>query len=80
MTSITNALISLLPNVEFTLTDADDYSTIIWHSEDVDAPTEADIQNEIVRLEEEKIAKKIAAESKLAELGLSLDDLKTLLS
>jgi hypothetical protein len=80
MISITNALVSLLPGVEFTLLDADDYSTVIWHSENVDAPTVIDIQNEIARLEEEKNNAKIEAEEKLKALGLTADDIKALFS
>jgi hypothetical protein len=68
---------------EWTL-NGDDYSGLTWLSEST-KPTKkqlddlwpevaAEIQNE----KEEKIAKKAAAEAKLAALGIDVDDLKAL--
>jgi hypothetical protein len=85
MANITNAIQSLLPNAEFVLT-ADDYSTIIWHKLEGDAPTLAQVKAEMKRLtdleasiESDKIAAKASAITKLAALGLTEDEAKAII-
>jgi hypothetical protein len=75
--SLTTAIHSLRPNTEWTL-DGDDVENIVWHTSNVDPLTIAEVQAEMIRLEEEKLSKKAAAEAKLALLGLDVDDLKAL--
>jgi hypothetical protein len=78
------AIKKLKPNSEFALLD-DDYSTVIWHILDGDAPTQAEIDVAIEEVKADEIAKaearaqaKTAAENKLAALGLTTDDLRAL--
>lgn len=77
--SFSRAILSLRPGAEFTLTNSDDYSTIIWHSEGT-APTEAEVLAEDARLKQEDADKKAAAEAKLAAIGLTPEDLKAIFS
>lgn len=77
MISIGEAIKSLRPNTEWSL-NGDDVKNIIWHTKDVEPLTTAEVKAEIIRLEQEKVAKKAAAEAKLAALGLDADDLKAL--
>jgi hypothetical protein len=73
----------LKPNAEFVITD-DDYSTIVWHVLEGDAPTEKEINDAIkaVKAEEIKTAKANAtAKSALLErLGITEDEAKLLLA
>jgi hypothetical protein len=85
MANITNAIQSLLPDAEFVIT-ADDYSTIIWHKLEGDAPTLAQVKAEMKRLsdlevstESDKIAAKASAITKLAALGLTEDEAKAII-
>jgi hypothetical protein len=85
MANITNAIQSLLPDAEFVMT-ADDYSTIIWHKLEGDAPTLAEVKAEMKRLtdlevlkESEIIAAKASAITKLAALGLTEDEAKAII-
>jgi hypothetical protein len=80
---IIEALQSLAPKAEWTFA-GDDYSKIEWLSEDP-KPTLKQIEAEVANLEAKKAeakingeAAKIAAEAKLAALGLTADDLKAL--
>jgi len=81
--NITTALLSLRPGCVWTMTN-DDYENIIWNSEE-SKPTLAELEAEIVRLDNEQAnaivaanAAKEAAQEKLAVLGLTADDLKAL--
>lgn len=78
--SIVKAILSLRPGAEFSLSDKDDYSTIIWHTPDINPPSESEVMAEIARLNQEAADKKAAAESKLEAIGLTVDDLKALFS
>lgn len=73
----------LKPNAEFIITD-DDYSTIVWHVLEGDAPTEKEVNDAIkaVKAEEIKTAKANAtAKSALLEkLGITEDEAKLLLA
>jgi hypothetical protein len=85
MANITNAIQSLLPNAEFVIS-ADDYSTIVWHKLEGDAPTLAQVKAEMKRLtdlevsaEATKAAAKASAITKLAALGLTENEAKAII-
>jgi len=77
------AIQSLRPNSEFTFQN-DDYSTIEWHVLEGKAPTKAEIDAEIARLqanEATEIADRAAAKAALLQrLGLTSDEAILLLS
>jgi hypothetical protein len=77
------AIKSLRPNAEFSFTD-DDYSTIKWDVLDGDAPTQAEVDAEIVKIkaEEEFLAAQRAVEKAdlLTRLGITADEAALLLS
>ena len=82
--SLVKAIQKLRPTAEFSFTD-NDYSTIKWDVLDGDAPTQAEIDEAIEQVKAEeaqteatKAQAKAAAESKLAALGLTTDDLRAL--
>lgn len=77
MISTAQALISLRPGAEWTMTD-DDIDTIIWHTPDVEPVTRADIDAEIARLEQEAAAAaeakevaRLSARARLAGMGFT---------
>lgn len=81
---LTQAIRKLRPEAEFSYTN-NDYSTIKWDILKGTAPTQAEIDAAIELIKQEEIeaqteaaAKKSAAQSKLAALGLTIDDLKAL--
>lgn len=81
---LTEAILFLCPNAEFSF-EAADYSTINWIVLEGNPPTLDEIENahkNLKKIEIEKFEeienKKIAAQSKLASLGLTVDDLKVL--
>lgn len=80
---ITNAIRSLCPNAEFSLWD-EDYSTIIWHVLDGNAPSAKEVNDEAKRLAESAIndkAVKLAKKAELlAKLGITEDEARLLLS
>jgi hypothetical protein len=74
----------LKPTAEFSITD-NDYSTIKWDVLDGDAPTQKEIDAAIkevkadeAQAEVTKATAKATAESKLAALGLTTEDLRAL--
>jgi hypothetical protein len=78
------AIISLRPNVEWTM-NGEDVENIIWHTPDVEPLTEAEVEAEIVRLElvketelDAKVAAKESAVAKLSALGLTEVEIKAL--
>lgn len=84
MNYLVAAIRKLKPNAEFTF-ENDDYSTIIWHQIEGDEPTKTEVMDAIKTVKEEEkqaelqtMAKKAAAEAKLAALGLDADDLRAL--
>jgi hypothetical protein len=84
MITLTNALMSLRPNKEFSWSN-DDLSTLVWHSPDATTPTLDEINAEVARLEalqnQEEINKaeaKTAALSKLQALGLTEEEAKAI--
>jgi hypothetical protein len=85
MISMTQALISLRPNAQFSWSD-DDLSTLIWHTEGVTTPTLKQIKDEMKRLElalksqsDSKAAAKASAIAKLEALGLNLDEAQAII-
>lgn len=76
---LADALKSLRPGKEFTY-DNDDLSTVRWNDPDVETPTQEEIDAELAQLAQVEADKKAAAESKLAALGLTPEDIKALLS
>ena len=84
MDNLTRAIKKLKPTAEFSFSN-NDYSTIKWDQLDGKAPTQDEIDTAIKEIKaEEKAAEKKAeadkliAQSKLAALGLTADDLKAL--
>lgn len=84
MNYLVEAIRKLKPTAEFSFTE-NDYSSIKWDVLEGEAPTQAEIDVAIeeikadeAKAEINKAAKKAAAESKLAALGLTSDDLKAL--
>jgi hypothetical protein len=77
------AIKKLKPLAEFSYTD-DNYLTIQWDVLDGDAPTQAQIDSEIVKIKADEItAETKAAADKaalLAKLGITADEAKLLLS
>jgi hypothetical protein len=85
MISMTQALISLRPNAEFSWSD-DDLSNLVWHTEGVTTPTLKQIKDEMKRLElalkaksDSKEAAKASAIAKLEALGLNLDEAQAII-
>lgn len=81
---LAKAIKYLRPTAQFSFKEAD-YSTIVWDVLDGDEPTIEQLELasiEVKKAEEkakaEAIAKREAAEAKLAALGLDSDDLKVL--
>lgn len=56
MTRNSEALASIRPGNEWTMKD-DDISTIVWHTQGIDPPTDAEIQAEVARLDKAAIDK-----------------------
>ena len=84
MSYLVKAIRKLKPTSEFSFQD-EDYSTIKWDVLDGDAPTQKEIDAAIkevkadeAQAEATKATAKAAAESKLAALGLTTDDLRAL--
>jgi len=84
MSYLVKAIKKLNPTAEFSFND-DDYNTIVWDNLDGDAPTQKEIDAAIKQIKADEIAEaankaaaKAAAESKLAALGLTTDDLRAL--
>ena len=84
MSYLVKAINKLKPTAEFSFTN-EDYSSIKWDVLQGEAPTKAEIDAAIEQVktdeaqaEIDKAAKKAAAETKLAALGLTTDDLKAL--
>ncbi len=81
---MSKAIQKLKPNSEFSFTD-DDYSTINWIKLDGQAPTQSEIDAAIEQVKADEVAEaeakattKAVAQSKLAALGLTTEDLRAL--
>jgi hypothetical protein len=79
---LVKAIQSLKPNAEFSFTE-NDYSTIQWHVLDGDAPTESEIEAEIVKIKnDEDLQIKSNADAKAAlldRLGITAEEAALLL-
>lgn len=77
MISTQQAVVSLRPNVEWSM-NGDDVENIIWHTEGVEPLTQAEVTAEIARLEaaaEAAASERAAARAALLErLGISEDE------
>ena len=78
------AVTSLRPNVEWTMTD-DDVENITWHTQGVTPLTTPEVEAEMVRLEQvaveadsAKVAARESAVAKLAALGLNDAEVKAI--
>jgi hypothetical protein len=82
MDHLSTAIQNLKPNSEFTYQNSD-YSTIDWVVLDGNAPTQKQIDDEIKRIKAAEIAdaktKEIAKAAILDRIGLTADELKTIL-
>ena len=81
---LSEALLKLRPNSEFHYSNRD-YETIEWVVLEGESPTQAEIDTAIEEIKDEELAAeakaeadKATAQSKLAALGLTADDLKAL--
>jgi hypothetical protein len=81
---LSKAIKYLKPTAEFVITN-DDYSTIVWHQLDGDAPTQKEIDAAIEQVKSDEAQAvidqanaKLAAQAKLAALGLTVEDLQAL--
>lgn len=83
MSLLTKAILKLKPNAEFVITN-NDYSTIVWHNLDGEAPTQAEIDVAIEQIKADEIAEiESKAKVKIAlldRLGITADEAKLLLS
>jgi hypothetical protein len=80
MITTAQAVISLRPGVEWTM-NGDDVEGITWHTPNVEPLTTAEVQAEMLRLEQAAIdeaaakeAAKASALAKLEALGLTADE------
>jgi hypothetical protein len=85
MITTAQAVMSLRPGVEWSM-NGDDIEGIIWHTPNVEPLTTAEVQAEIIRLEQEaenaeaeRIAAKESAMQKLAALGLTEAEVNAIL-
>ena len=82
--NIGTAVMSLRPGVEWTMS-GDDVENIIWHTEGVQPLTQAEVDAEIARLEQEQANKSAAmqqaresAVAKLKAIGLTDEEVESL--
>ena len=84
MITTAEAIMSLRPNIEWTM-DGDDVENITWHTQGVEPLTTAEVEAEVARLEQEAIDKKAAkqaaresAVAKLLALGLTVYEVEAM--
>jgi hypothetical protein len=84
MITTAQAVMSLRPGAEWTMS-GDDVEGIIWHTPNVTPLTKAEVDAEIVRLEQAAVdeaaareAAKASAVAKLAALGLSASEVEAI--
>jgi hypothetical protein len=84
MITIQEAVMSLRPNVEWSM-NGDDVENIIWHTPDVEPLTTAEVEAEMQRLEQAavdaeaaKVAARESAIAKLSALGLNIDEVNAI--
>ena len=82
MSYFSKAINKLRPNAEFSYQD-DDYSTVKWDILDGDAPTQSEIDAAIKAIKADEIAelksKEASKKAILDRIGLTVDELKTIL-
>ena len=85
MDYLSQAIFLLRPTAEFSFTD-NDYSTVKWDKLDGEAPTQSEITAAIkiikaneAKAEADKVAAKQSAQTKLAALGLTEDEVASIL-
>ena len=85
MDYLSAAIFLLRPNAEFSFID-NDYSTIKWDKLDGDEPTQSEITAAIkvvkaneAKAEADKVAAKQSAQTKLAALGLTEEEVASIL-
>ena len=85
MANLEQAILNLQPNAQFTIFGGN-YSGISWLSDDVQKPTEEQVNAEIIKLqaaeaqeEQAKAQAKASALDKLAKLGLTEAEVKALI-
>lgn len=79
MITTAQAVASLRPNVEWTMS-GDDVTNIVWHTENVEPLTQAMVDDEIERLEALKASQATSKEALLERLGISAEEAAILLS
>jgi hypothetical protein len=84
MITTAQAVASLRPGVEWSM-NGNDVEGIIWHTEGAEPLTTAEVQAEMQRLEQVAVdevdaraALRASAEAKLAALGLTVDEITTI--
>jgi DNA-binding NarL/FixJ family response regulator len=74
------ALTYLVPNAQWAL-DGNDYTNIQWFSEDIAKPTDASLKTaygKAISAQEAKVTARASALAKLAELGLTQEEIAAL--
>ena len=78
------AITSLRPNIEWSMS-GDDVEGIIWHTPDVEPLTTAEVEAEVLRLEQAavdadavKVAARESAMAKLSALGLNVSEVEAI--
>jgi len=84
MIRVQEAVASLRPSIEWSM-NGDDVENIIWHTPDVEPLTTAEVETEILRLEQAavdaeavKVAARESAIAKLSALGLNIDEVNAI--
>ena len=84
MITTAQAVASLRPNIEWTM-NGDDVENIIWHTPNVEPLTTAEVETEVLRLEQAavdaeavKVAARESAVAKLSALGLNIDEVNAI--
>ena len=84
MITTAQAVLSLRPNIEWSM-NGDDVENIIWHTPDVEPLTTAEVETEILRLEQAAVdaeadiaAARESAVAKLSALGLNIDEVNAI--
>ena len=77
--AISDALLKLRPESQFVIY-GEDYSTIIWHKLDGDAPTETEVKAAIIQVKADKaeaeLSKAAEKQALLDRLGITADEAK----
>ena len=84
MITTAHAVMSLRPNIEWSM-NGDDVENIIWHTPNVEPLTTAEVETEVLRLEQaavdaeaDKVAARESAVAKLSALGLNLSEVEAI--